>query len=46
VKALARFRLKRDFGGKFPDEGYYPYIPELPLARDLETGDFLVIGPP
>jgi hypothetical protein len=32
AKALGRFRLKRDFGGKFPANGFLPAIPELPIA--------------
>jgi competence protein CoiA len=31
-KALGQFRLKRDFGGNYPASGFFPAIPELPIA--------------
>jgi hypothetical protein len=41
AKSLGRFRLNRDFGGKFPPNGFFPAISELPIAvfsPDAEGG--------
>lgn len=38
IKALGKFRVKREFGGKLPSQGIFPCISELPVAY-LETGD-------
>jgi competence protein CoiA len=44
VGATGKLRLKREFGGKFPPEGFGPLLPELPIAY-LETGDNpLIVG--
>jgi competence protein CoiA len=33
IKSLGKYRLKKDYGGKFPPEGYIsPCLPELPIA--------------
>lgn len=42
ARALTKFRTKRDFGGKFPEAGFFPLIKELPVAV-LDTADLPVI---
>ena len=45
ARALRQFRLKRDFGGKMPAGGFFPAIPELPIAIfDPEAGDGRITG--
>lgn len=44
-KALGQFRLKRDFGGNVPTNGFFPAISELPTAMfDFEFEGGRVIG--
>lgn len=41
VSSIAKFRLRRDFGNKMPPNGFFPFIPELPIALydpDIEGG--------
>jgi competence protein CoiA len=42
TRALAKLRLKREFGGKLPSNNVFPCIPELPVAY-LETRDTPVV---
>ena len=46
VKSLGKYRLKNEYDGKFPPQGYIsPCIPELPIAYyEADEGDRLVKG--
>ncbi len=40
ARAIGKYRLKRDFAGKPPKDGFFPCIPELPVAR-FELNDVI-----
>lgn len=44
-KSIGRLRIRRDFGNQFPPEGFFPVLPELPIALYIpEIDDGIVTG--
>ena len=45
TKSISKLRMRRDFNGKFPENGFFPFIPELPaLLLEINGDSGIVFG--
>lgn len=44
AKSIAKLRIRRDFGGKFPESSFLPFVPELPAVVLTDQGGAPIVS--